>query len=54
MGSNTVAIPDGWESETKPAAPSAAPTQPEGYTSSAGGYGTEALKNLGNFAGGFV
>jgi hypothetical protein len=32
----------------------AAPATPEGYTSSAGGYGTEALKNLGNLAGGFV
>lgn len=39
---------------TEEAAPPAASVEPEGYTSSAGGYGTEALKMVGNLAGGFV
>jgi hypothetical protein len=38
----------------KEATPAPAPATPEGYTSSAGGYGTEALKNLSNLAGGFL
>lgn len=41
-------------SSAPPAAQPAAPATPKGYTSSAGGYGTEALKNLGNLAGGFL
>lgn len=35
-------------------APTAATPEPKDYTSSAGGYGTEALKMVGNLAGGFV
>jgi hypothetical protein len=41
-------------SSAPPAAQPAAPATPEGYTSSAGGYGTEALKMAGNIGGGFV
>jgi hypothetical protein len=38
-----------------PAPPQAAtPATPEGYTSSAGGYGTEAVKMVANLAGGFL
>ena len=39
---------------TQPTAPTAPPATPEGYTSSAGGYGTEALKMVGNLAGGVL
>ena len=35
-------------------APATPPAAPEGYTSSAGGYGTEAVKMVGNLAGGFL
>lgn len=39
---------------TEEATPTATPATPKGYTSYAGGYGTEALKMVGNLAGGFL